>query len=97
MLQNVQFQITIKKGAVNENLERNVCHEPVCNYTILWVIKTSQETWKDGLSFFLLNPMNTLPLNYYVLKIKRKSKPLQQYRLTRVQQNYDQTEDKHNA
>jgi len=52
MLQNTRFQITIKKGATNENLERNVYHEPVCNYTIVWVIKASQGTWTDGLSFF---------------------------------------------
>jgi hypothetical protein len=47
MLENIQFQITIKKvekGAVNESLERNVYCEPVSNYTIVWVIKASQGT-----------------------------------------------------
>jgi len=31
VLQNIQFQITVKEGAVNGNVERNVYHEPVCN------------------------------------------------------------------
>jgi len=40
--------------------------------------------------------MNKLQLNYCVLKIKCKANLLQQYRLIRVQQDYDQTEDKRN-
>jgi len=44
MFQYIQLQITNKKGAVNENLERNIYRKSVCKYTILCVIKASKGT-----------------------------------------------------
>jgi hypothetical protein len=52
MLQDIQSQSTIKKGVVNVYFEMNVYNEPVCNYIILWVIKSSQSRQNDGLFYF---------------------------------------------
>jgi hypothetical protein len=62
MFQNLQLQITNKKGAVNKNLERNVDYEPICNYTISCVIKSSKGKWIDVLFFSSSNEQTAIKL-----------------------------------